>query len=35
MVDPVPPRVSEHEVHVEQLDPRHDGVRIAQVARAA
>jgi uncharacterized protein len=27
-----PPRVSEHEVHVEGLDPRHDGVRIAQLS---
>ena len=32
MVDPVPPRVSEHEVYVERLDPRHDGVRIAQLS---
>jgi len=32
MVDLVPPRVSEHEVHVEGLDPRHDGVRIAQLS---
>jgi predicted MPP superfamily phosphohydrolase len=29
---PVPPRVTEHEVHVERLDPRHDGVRIAQLS---
>jgi predicted MPP superfamily phosphohydrolase len=28
----VPPRVSEHEVYVERLDPRHDGVRIAQLS---
>ena len=27
-----PPRVAEHEVHVEGLDPRHDGVRIAQLS---
>lgn len=27
-----PPRVSEHEVHVDGLDPRHDGVRIAQLS---
>jgi uncharacterized protein len=26
------PRVSEHEVHVEGLDPRHEGVRIAQLS---
>ena len=32
MVEPVPPRVTEHEVYVEQLDPRHDGVRIAQLS---
>lgn len=33
MAAPVPPpRVSEHEVHVEGLDPRHDGVRIAQLS---
>ena len=32
MPDPLPPRVSEHEVHVEHLDPRHDGVRIAQLS---
>jgi len=32
MVDPVPPRVTEHEVYVERLDPRHDGVRIAQLS---
>ena len=29
---PIPPRVSEHEVHVQGLDPRHDGVRIAQLS---
>jgi predicted MPP superfamily phosphohydrolase len=28
----IPPRVSEHEVYVERLDPRHDGVRIAQLS---
>src|ERR1700733_1825945 len=27
-----PPRVSEHEVHIGGLDPRHDGVRIAQLS---
>ena len=27
-----PPHVSEHEVHVEGLDPRHDGVRIVQLS---
>jgi len=32
MPEPIPPRVSEHEVYVEQLDPRHDGVRIAQLS---
>jgi predicted MPP superfamily phosphohydrolase len=32
MPAPVPPRVTEHEVHVERLDPRHDGVRIAQLS---
>ena len=33
MAAPVPPpRVTEHEVHVERLDPRHDGVRIAQLS---
>jgi predicted MPP superfamily phosphohydrolase len=32
MVDLTPPRVTEHEVYVEQLDPRHDGVRIAQLS---
>lgn len=29
---PPPPRVTEHEVHVKDLDPRHDGVRIAQLS---
>jgi predicted MPP superfamily phosphohydrolase len=29
---PPPPRVSEHEVRVRGLDPRHDGVRIAQLS---
>lgn len=29
---PIPPRVSEHEVQVQGLDPRHDGVRIAQLS---
>jgi len=28
----VPPRVAEHEVHVRGLDPRHDGVRVAQLS---
>lgn len=32
MPGPVPPRVSEHEVRVVGLDPRHDGVRIAQLS---
>ena len=32
MPGPVPPRVSEHEVRVAGLDPRHDGVRIAQLS---
>jgi predicted MPP superfamily phosphohydrolase len=32
MPEVVPPRVSHHEVYVEQLDPRHDGVRIAQLS---
>jgi predicted MPP superfamily phosphohydrolase len=27
-----PPRVTEHEVRVKDLDPRHDGVRIAQLS---
>ncbi|MEJ7604585.1 MAG: metallophosphoesterase [Kofleriaceae bacterium] len=29
---PVPPRVAEHEVRIPGLDPRHDGVRIAQLS---
>jgi predicted MPP superfamily phosphohydrolase len=29
---PPPPRVSEHEVRIKNLDPRHDGVRIAQLS---
>jgi uncharacterized protein len=29
---PVPPRVTEHEVRIDRLDPRHDGVRIAQLS---
>jgi uncharacterized protein len=32
MPTPVPPRVSEHEVRIHGLDPRHDGVRIAQLS---
>lgn len=32
MAAPAPPRVTEHEVHVARLDPRHDGVRIAQLS---
>lgn len=32
MATPVPPRLSEHEVCVPGLDPRHDGVRIAQIS---
>ena len=32
MPGPVPPRVSEHEVRIPGLDPRHDGVRIAQLS---
>ena len=32
MPRPVPPRVSEHEVRIPGLDPRHDGVRIAQLS---
>ncbi|HWO19599.1 MAG TPA: metallophosphoesterase [Kofleriaceae bacterium] len=32
MPTPVPPRLSEHEVRVPGLDPRHDGVRIAQLS---
>ncbi len=29
---PIPPKISEHEVSVARLDPRHDGVRIAQLS---
>jgi len=29
---PAPPRVTEHEVRIQDLDPRHDGVRIAQLS---
>jgi len=29
---PTPPRISEHEVRIPGLDPRHDGVRIAQLS---
>jgi uncharacterized protein len=32
MATPVPPRVTEHEVPVANLDPRHDGVRIVQLS---
>src|SRR5690242_8685680 len=32
MAAPTPPRISEHEVRVARLDPRHDGVRIAQLS---
>lgn len=32
MPAPTPPRVTEHEVFVDGLDPRHDGVRIAQLS---
>ena len=32
MPDPVPPRAVEHEVLIEGLDPRHDGVRIAHLS---
>lgn len=32
MPAPVPPRVTEHEVRVHGLDPRHDGVKIAQLS---
>jgi predicted MPP superfamily phosphohydrolase len=32
MARPTPPRVTEHEVNVQDLDPRHDGVRIAQLS---
>lgn len=31
-MSPPPPRVSEHEIRVHGLDPRHDGVRIAQLS---
>jgi predicted MPP superfamily phosphohydrolase len=27
-----PPRVTEHEVRIKDLDPRHDGVRVAQLS---
>ena len=29
---PIPPKISEHEISVARLDPRHDGVRIAQLS---
>jgi predicted MPP superfamily phosphohydrolase len=32
MARPVPPRIHEHEVTIAGLDPRHDGVRIAQLS---
>lgn len=32
MPGPVPPRVTEHEIRIVGLDPRHDGVRIAQLS---
>jgi predicted MPP superfamily phosphohydrolase len=32
MPRPIPPKISEHEVSVPKLDPRHDGVRIAQLS---
>ncbi len=32
MAGPVPPRVVHHEVQIAGLDPRHDGVRIAQLS---
>lgn len=32
MARPVPPRIHEHEVSIAGLDPRHDGVRIAQLS---
>jgi predicted MPP superfamily phosphohydrolase len=32
MPAPVPPRVSRHDVAIRGLDPRHDGVRIAQLS---
>ncbi len=31
-MSPPPPRVSEHEVRIAGLDPRHEGVRIAQLS---
>ena len=32
MAGPIPPRVSELEVYIRDLDPSHDGVRIAQLS---
>lgn len=32
MPAPVPPRVTEHEVTIPRLDPRHDGLRIVQLS---
>ncbi len=32
MARPVPPRIHEHEVKIAGLDPRHEGVRIAQLS---
>jgi uncharacterized protein len=32
LMPPPPPRVSEHEVRIKNLDPRHEGVRIAQLS---
>lgn len=32
MARPVPPRIHEHDVMIDGLDPRHDGVRIAQLS---
>jgi uncharacterized protein len=32
MPAPVPPRVTHHDVVVDRLDPRHDGVKIAQLS---
>jgi predicted MPP superfamily phosphohydrolase len=32
MARPVPPRIHEHEVAIADLDPRHDGLRIAQLS---
>ena len=32
MARPVPPRIHEHEVTIAGLDPRHEGVRIAQLS---